>query len=431
MAVTVRRAKLNSKYYRPNKISAKSLDNFINSDSICDILKPSNIKSSLFTNFVSDQAFKFKRAIYCELSRKFDCIYISDYYSDEGFEKTKKAVQEGRELIFSAPLFNPEDNTFGIPDIIARSDILNKIVSSPPNVPDGVFYVIIDVKWITLSMLTNRLHLSNSGNFKNFKTHLYVYNKALNNLQDCKFNRAYIIGKGWKYIKDGHDRSERWDALLAEVDFSDKDIEFKSLVSKAVEWRNFYSLNKRNMKLDDFYPNMKRDDVAYNQAKHEIAIKRGEITLIWNCGIKQRQKAFDKGVCSYHNEKCTAQLLGFSGHHAKIINNIIKINKPECRDKFYPKNIPNLAITTATTGKEFFVDVETLGSPVIKADKPFIYMIGVYSILDGYKCFHLPVITKEEEDKMIQNFTKYIHSESASPVLWHWGHIERTLWESN
>src|SRR6056297_1646185 len=54
-----------------------------------------------------------------------------DWFSSapEYFEKTKQCLKKGFVCIFQCPLFYPNNSTYGIADVVIRSDYLNKLTN--------------------------------------------------------------------------------------------------------------------------------------------------------------------------------------------------------------------------------------------------------------------------------------------------------------
>ena len=63
----------------------------------------------------------------------------------------------------------------------------------------------------------------------------------------------------------------------------------------------------------------------WNKEKEDIAEKLGDITQIWYCGIKNRQKALEKNILSWRDKRCNSKNLGMGGIRGEIIDKIITI----------------------------------------------------------------------------------------------------------
>ena len=64
----------------------------------------------------------------------------------------------------------------------------------------------------------------------------------------------------------------------------------------------------------ELYPNMCVDSYSYNSKKRALAKDLGEITMLWNCAPKNRQKAFDNEITSWKDPNCSSEIFGHWGH---------------------------------------------------------------------------------------------------------------------
>ena len=85
------------------------------------------------------------------------------------------------------------------------------------------------------------------------------------------------------------------------VNFSNYDHSFVHKSNDAIDW--YRSVVKEGLNWTvyppsnvNLYPNMCVDSNNWNSMKSKIAKNIGEITMLWNCGIKNRMKAFHKGI---------------------------------------------------------------------------------------------------------------------------------------
>ena len=161
--------------------------------------------------------------------------------SEQKYKNTVSAIQRGIPLIFQGILRNYENKTYGVADIIIRSDWINKFLdvnalsrdelSIPaPKLKQNYHYVIIDIKYKCLPLRSDGIHLRNDANLKAYKSQLWVYNHALAKIQGYTPNYAFILGSKWKYTCkaenfEGSNCFER----LGRIDFQDLD---KSYIEK-------------------------------------------------------------------------------------------------------------------------------------------------------------------------------------------------------
>ena len=98
------------------------------------------------------------------------------------------------------------------------------------------------------------------------------------------------------------------------------------------------------------------------KVKSDLADKIDEITLIWMCGPKNRNIAFDNEITKWTDEDCTSETLGFKGQVLpKVVDMILQVNSDET-DILPRKIINNDFNWQAQPTLEFFIDFETLTS---------------------------------------------------------------------
>ena len=88
-----------------------------------------------FNNYIKNKGIEFEENILKSFRKKFgkDIIRIANSYegySLEKYKKTKEAMIMGIPIIYSGILHNKINKTYGIPDLIVRSDYINKITSN-------------------------------------------------------------------------------------------------------------------------------------------------------------------------------------------------------------------------------------------------------------------------------------------------------------
>ena len=173
-------------------ISATKTKNFILDDPIQDWLQLygkgkgfSPIKkSSLFSNFIKKKGIEFEEHIVKMLRNKHYFFEVDCNLSNiEKYEITLQKLKEGVPIIYQGMVFDFDEKLFGLPDLIVRSDYLNKITNFKNTLPDnslesGWFYVVVDIKYSNLIFKKNSDTLVNQGMFSCFKSQLIIYNKC-------------------------------------------------------------------------------------------------------------------------------------------------------------------------------------------------------------------------------------------------------------
>ena len=122
--------------------------------------------------------------------------------------ETWHAMVDGVAVIDQGVLRDPASRTYGLPDLLVRSDVLAGLfpenlsaeqatVAAPDLGIGNYHYVVVDIKYTTLNLAPSGL-LSNSGSSVAYKTQLHIYNRALSRLQGYQPPRAFLLGRGWK-----------------------------------------------------------------------------------------------------------------------------------------------------------------------------------------------------------------------------------------
>ena len=198
---------------------------------------------------------------------------------------------------------------------------------------------------------------------------------------------------------------------------------------------------------DNLYPNMKNHyDKNYKKIKKDVAYENKEITLLWNCGIKNRKIAWDNGIKKYTDDKLTPELLGINNKSNKydIVDKMLFINKQNNLNYVVSKK-NNYLEWQNNVENEFYVDFETYSKEKIhdeNSDNDFIenlnsqiiYMIGIIYknkstgaqefkcfiiefsghdlikqlINKTHKCSHDSYIICKSENELINKFTNFI-----------------------
>ena len=180
-----------------------------------------------------------------------------------------------------------------------------------------------------------------------------------------------LINKGVQWVKTIREKGEGW---------------IQTILSNEIPTNSYIMPNMCN-KFDGKWRNVKKD----------LAEKWGELTLLWYCGIDQRNRAHQKGVFSWKNENMTSceivkslyadkdEEIEFSSRK-RIINSMISLNRT--KNKIYTsKNFGELTEPYCDTENvlEVFIDFEVLSgkninknySKRLRTPQDVIYLIGM------------------------------------------------------
>lgn len=440
----------------PHWISPTSIFNYMNNDTLSDYFAESNRftkQNNLFLNLLSKQGKRFEKLIISDL-RDTTGLYIpsvSSIVNEDTVKQTFKYMKEGHPLIHSAPLMNYENNTCGVADLLIRSDCIDKffgtqyLTQKERHLPSSKIsnqwhYLVIDIKFTTLLLSSDGIHLQNTASFRYAKSQVYIYTQALGLLQGYTPTVAFILGRRYKYTKNGETYiGVKYNQKLGMIDITNRDAWLKEEVQKAIEWKRECKKNHDTWSLTprpsvvQLLPNMCNQKSSFQAEKKEFAHYLNDITQVWQCSPKHRELLEKHGITSLTDGRCTAELLGFKNNRARIVDAILNTQRQEypIRPEFVPDVPPK-------TKREYFVDFETI--PEVLTDKldssicnrvSFIFLIGVghrNSIGEWvYKSFTMRELTMSEELRVMKEFLEYIGNNC---VLYHWCKAETQFWNS-
>jgi hypothetical protein len=213
--------------------------------------------------------------------------------------RTVAAMRDGRPVIVGPVLRNPEERTYGGPELLIRSDVLARLfpavrsleapgsVGAPAPGLGGApwHYRVVDVK-LSREPLSKTMP---EGTRLAYRVHNDVYNRAVGRLQGYEPRVSYLLGRG------------SLDSCLTPVDHGG--VELGRLACEAADWVR--RLRREGAAWEvwpepsvaELRPNMKVDDpIGWSRARKEIAERLAEITLLPWCGVEEREAAFRAGV---------------------------------------------------------------------------------------------------------------------------------------
>jgi hypothetical protein len=392
------------------------------------------------------------------------------------FNDTISAMTRGVPIILQGALYNYSNMTFGIADMIVRSDYLNILFEDnilnksdetfkAPNLNGDYHYRVIDIKWTTMTLCANGKLIRNSDRFPAYKGQLAIYNAAIGQIQGYTPPIAYILAKRWKYksknfVYEGFNCFD----LLGEIDYEGFDNKYLDMSIRAMKWVREVKYNGSTWTTDyppsvkELYPNMKnRHDAPFHRIKTEIASKNKELTEIYMVGVKNRSVANKKGIYKWSDPRCTAKNMGIFGKKVSpIVNAILKINRDKTICKILPSKILNNDYGWNEMNEtDFYIDFETINGTFYqreikiknsKCENSVIFMIGVGYIENNlwkYKCFKMNEYSISEEGQLINDVVNFIekrvgdycennnlYRNTIKPSLFHWGHAEKSMFRT-
>jgi putative phage-type endonuclease len=471
--------------------------------------------SSIFNKFLMKQGSTFEdRVIDLIRERHGDnMVQIATYQQAKSHIKYLETVhhmKQGTPIIYQGVLHDYSNKTFGMPDLLVRSDWLNKIIDTkvirtkntetPAPLLQGSewHYRVIEIKYTSLLMTSDGKHLLNTKSVSANKGQLYIYNKAVGAIQGYTPSKSYIIGRRWLYKTGGICHSgNKWLDKVAHINFQKRDRYIRAKTGKAIQWIRDVRFKGHKWILDppsreELRPNMcNTSDDTWHDIKQGLAKKTNDITSLWMVGPKNRTTAKKNNITNWRSQSCTAQDLGVSGDKtSSVLQLIIDYNQDtELMEPYIPANeltiehmLHPLKINNnfynwrKTHNKknfiEFYIDFETMSGIILDKIIPvtdnnidtnpygesgidienkntdqqnqsaLIFMAGIgyeepITKKWIYKCICVDRLTIENEKNLLLEFHSYIqevvtmyHRGKYDPNFYHWGHAERTFYNS-
>ncbi|AYV85086.1 MAG: hypothetical protein Satyrvirus3_17 [Satyrvirus sp.] len=479
------------KFKKDDWVSASKTRNFALNDTLIDWLDSYNkgnrchkqMDEFNFTHFIMNKGKQFEENVIKLVKQKVKpdefvtiCSDMYDYDKKilEYESNTIAEILKGTPIIYQGVLMNrdgPLEYSYGMPDLLVRSDYLPKIVDLNP-LDDGMqhfkapklngnyHYVVVDIKFTTLDLCADGKRIRNSGSSPAYKCQIYVYNHAVGKIQGFEPDVSFILGRKYKYeSKNICYSNNSCFARFGHIDYKNWDNDYIAETISAIGWIKKLRTEGEKWKLlpvpsvPELYPNMSSIyESKWETLKTEYAKQIGELTLLWNCGVKNREICHKNGIYSYFDPKCSPEVLGIKGQkQIPVLDEIIKINRKKNfssdMDKIFMKinkNINNGWMDNFQL--RIAVDFEMINSifdnfkdlPYAQ-DQNYLFMVGISYQIFGqkteYKMFLASELSKDAEFQMVYQFYKFLREltdkhigkGAAIPPLYHWGHIERSF----
>jgi hypothetical protein len=406
-----------------------------------------NNNNDTFMEHIYKKGHDFEKEIINSIKTKYSdkFIQIGESYDANNFEKymnTIKAIKADIKIIYQPVLWNHKTKTYGCGDLLICSDFANNIFPNYINNCSNNIYEVYDIKWSTIRLRTDSDEIINENNAKAFKSQVYIYTDALNEIQDHKATKAYIIGKVYSRekiinkitINENFSTYEK----LGIINFKNED-EIINKTKDAIKWLSELKTNKK-LRIDPpndvrLYPNMKNSyDNEYSNIKKNLAIKNKELTLIYYVGKKNRDIAIKNNIKSYDDPRLSTEILGFKNKtkNTILIESIIDINRNNNTKLISYKRLDNYGLWKTSTIK-CYVDIETINSSVynIKHNKlNYIFMIGLGIVINDiwtFKIYTVKELTIDEESRILHNFSNELNALVAigeNISVFHWSNYE-------
>jgi hypothetical protein len=296
--------------------------------------------------YLMEQGRRFEQAVIVDLQRRWPVLRITtrpdESRSLAAAEATWDAMKNGAPIIASGVLRDPERRTYGIADLLVRSDVLTELcpdafVGDQLELPvvalrHGRHYRLVEIKFSTLRLLKDG---SLGADQVTVMTQAWMYNEALGRLQGFTPPAAYVAGRAWR---QGGERGDRcWEKLARiprETYVRSRDADLADVVAGGLAWVRRLRTDGAEWRVlpvpsvPELWPNMKAaSDFPWHGAKTEIAVKLGELTILPRVNVALRSAAHAVGVTRWDDSRTSAGLLGVDGEHARTLDAVIAVNR--------------------------------------------------------------------------------------------------------
>lgn len=292
----------------------------------------------------------------------------------------KTLMNKGIPILGQVPLINTQNKTFGLADLVIRSDYLKVLfknyepddeVSRPAPKLKMVknkkyHYRVIDIKWTSMVLCADNKTIRNQGLFPAYKGQLAVYTAALESMQGYIPNYAYILSKAQCHKKTITKSAFDKPGI---IDYQGRDKKYLELTKKAIQWIQRVKTVGRDWEygeleptVPEMYPNMcKSINPVFDKVKEELANMYGDPTMVWYVGPKNREIAHKNGVYDVRSDDCTLETLGIEDtNRGRVIEKIIEINKYNQNRLIEPDIIRNNIGEWKTESNDYYIDFETI-----------------------------------------------------------------------
>lgn len=426
-------------------VSATATRNFLLHDPIVDWLNRYGVERGFvrddeasdydqrleFAPFIMGRGIAFEAAVAEHFRTLAPVVVIAEDYQrirdPQSALDTIEAMKQGHAVIHQGVLHDAATQTYGAPDFLVRSDTLAELfpgalslvalVAGAPALDARYHYVIVDAKFTTLHLSAAGM-VGNSGSSPAYKGQLFIYNRALGNIQGYTPETAFLLGRGWQQTRKGE--TTRCEDAFDRLGPVAMDAAQGAYVDAAVDWVRRVRREGAEWEVlpepsvPELYPDASNtSDFPWHGAKSLIAKELDELTMLWWVGPDKRDLAVRKGIKRWTDPKVSAEVLGVTGGSTQpTLQAIIDIHRDPTGPVIRPAKVTAAENEWRTIpATEFFVDFETVSNLNDDMNKipeqngqPLIYMIGCGHVQDGewtFRTFTTSTLTEASEAEII------------------------------
>jgi len=412
-----------------------------------------------------NQGRAFERALLGDLAGHWEVTRIAtrpdEARSIDAAAATWEAMRGGRPIIAGAVLRDPQLRTFGIADLLVRSDVLAELCADafagdPLELPviglsHGRHYRIVEVKFQTVELLKNGDLTTAAGELDTL-VQTWIYNEALGRLQGYTPPAAYVVGRGWRTGNgERGDRSwERLGRVRHDVFLRGRGMDLREVVQEATAWVRRVRTEGAEWRVlpipsvPEIWPNMKSAPGGWHDAKVRIARELADLTLLPRVGVAERARAHAAGITRWDDPRLDASVFGMNEKETAYLASVLAVNRdggPPLRPaRLRDGDWRTRAAVEAYVDFEFLQDLaDDFTSFPRKGGQALIFQIGCGTYRDRawrFRQFTVDDLSLEAEARMIDDWLAYLAatcSDAATDLrearLIHWSPAEQSNFE--
>ncbi len=367
-----------------------------------------------FRDFVFGQGDAFEAGVIELLRAETEVVEIATHWEDsrslDAAEKTVQAMRDGVPVITQGVLRDPQHRTYGMADLIARSDVLAGLfpddvgleeaaVGAPGIGWEDRHYRIIDIKYRKLALVKDGSMGSSSKSLA-YQSQVWVYTTAIARIQGYEPPFGYLLGRNWRQGKDGRGQGclERIGRVKMDNTFDKYDgATLRDLTLRAHRW--IRDLRREGAEWEvlpvptrpELYPHMRHDqDDPWHGAKVQIAQEIEELTLLPGVNPGVRADAHERGLMRWSDSRVSARTLGLDGVAGRLCDAVLEANR-SVEPVVLPERLDLDDDTWLRPAPlELFVDFETVSNMAddfstlpLEGGQPLIFQVGCGRLEDG------------------------------------------------
>jgi len=319
--------------------------------------------------------------------------YVCKYLQDSGLEITTidsidtnaesltlLAMREGKPFIRHGVIKIDDEKIMGIPDLLVRSDHVVKLFpsfvdnkkyadKSPCAFSNGEkwHYVVVDIKFKSILLCVDGFKIRNDESTKFYKTQVYIYNRILGKCQNYRPHIALILGRSYTCASSAKEPAVKRSDFMqgpAVVELDDWDVDTEKTYIDGRSWLDRLDAEGSTWSTDpipsvpELYANAKASSVLWGDVIKHIAYEQNELSLLWYCGAKQKQKAHSQGLTRL-SQITSSDQVGFKSDTktGATIEKFLSVNKAGVAD---PNSMLLLRQFLLNNPNKVFLDFESL-----------------------------------------------------------------------